>query len=111
MMIEELLVSLVERFNRRTQESPGIRQELEDKHRIIQLNFTDAGPFTLELKEGKLGPPHSGNGVSPQVKITTDTGTFQSLVKKELGPIKALYSGKLKIDASLEDKILLRRLI
>ena len=110
-MIEDLLVSLVDRFNRRTQENPGVREELQGKDRIIQLNFTDAGAFTMELKGGKLTPPRIGNGVQPQVKITTDTATFQGLVNKEIGPIKAMYSGKLKIDASLEDKLLLRRLL
>jgi putative sterol carrier protein len=110
-MIEDLLVALVDRFNRHTEKNPAIQDELKGHDRLIQLLFTDAGPFTIELKGGRLSPPRSGNGGNPQVKITTDTHTFEGLARKEIGPVKAMFSGKLKIDASLEDKLLLRRLL
>lgn len=110
-MIEDLLVSLVDRFNRHAAQNPGMREDLVGRDRVIQIHFTDAGAFTLELKGGKLSPPRSGNGQNPQVKITTDTATFEGLAKKEIGPMKAMYTGKLKIDASLEDKLLLRKLL
>jgi putative sterol carrier protein len=110
-VIEETLVSLVDRFNRHTEKNPGVREELHDLVRIIELHLTDGSTFTLELKGGRLSPPRLGNGAKPNVKITTDTQTFEALVRKDLGPMKAMFSHKLTIDASLEDKLLLRRLL
>lgn len=110
-MIEDTLVNLVDRFNRHADKNPGVQQELKGKDRIIELKLTDGQVFTLELKNGHLSPPRAGNGVKPHVKITTDTATFEGLVKKEIGPMKAMYTRKLVIDATLDDKLLLRRLL
>jgi putative sterol carrier protein len=110
-MIEDDLVSLVDRFNRHTQKNPGTLAEVKDLTRTIEIRFTDGETYQIRLKDGMLSLPFKGDGVSPEVKITTDTKTFQGLVKKEIGPMKALVTRKLVIDASLEDKILLRRLL
>jgi putative sterol carrier protein len=45
------------------------------------------------------------------VRITTDVGTFHALVRKDIGPMKALVTRKLSIEGSLEDKLLFRKLL
>jgi|GEM_PF-393476 putative sterol carrier protein len=110
-MIEETLVGLVERFNRHARQNPGVREELRGKNRVIQLDLTNGETYHFELRDGELTFPRTGNGRAPDVRILTDLSTFEGLVRKEIGPIKAMFSGRLRVEATLEDKILLRRLI
>lgn len=110
-MIEETLAGVVERFNRHTDRNPGVRAEIAGISRTIALKFTDVGPFSVVLRGGRLGELHPGAVEKPDLTITTDSATFESLVKKELGPMKALVTRRLSIDGSLEDKLLLRRLL
>jgi putative sterol carrier protein len=109
-MIEDTLVAVVDRFNRRVRENPGLLEDLRGKVRRIRLDITGGPSFALELQQGVLSPPRMANGEPPDVRVQVDEGTFQALLNKEIGPIKALYSGRLKIDASFEDKLLLRKL-
>ena len=110
-MIEETLAGVVERFNRHTERNPGLRAEIAGLSRTIALRFTDVGLFSIVLRGGRLSELQSGAPERPDLTITTDSSTFESLVKKELGPMKALVTHRLSIDGSLEDKLLLRRLL
>jgi putative sterol carrier protein len=110
-MIEETLAGVVERFNRHTERNPGLRAEIAGLSRTIVLKFTDVGPFSVVLRGGRLDNLRSGAPERSDLTITTDSATFESLVKKELGPMKALVTRRLSIDGSLEDKLLLRRLL
>lgn len=110
-MIEETLAGLVDRFNRHTARNPGIKSELNGLHRTIAIRLTDAGQYAVELKDGELTSLRTGPTGHADVTITTDQATFLGLIRKEIGPMKALVTRKLKIDGSLEDKLLFRRLL
>ena len=110
-MIEDTLVALVDRFNRHCDQNPGVQEELRGKDRVIELCLQEGENYHLALKGGRLTPPRLGNGSRPDVRILTDSATFEQLVRKEIGPMKALVSRRLQIEASLEDKLLLRRLL
>ncbi len=110
-MIEETLVSMVDRFNSHVHRNPAVKQELREIRRTIELHLTDGDTFQIILKDSQLSLPVKADGTKPDVKIITDRETFNGLVKKEIGPMKALVTRKLVIEASLEDKILLRRLL
>jgi putative sterol carrier protein len=53
----------------------------------------------------------TGPTTDADVRITTDVKTFHALVRKDLGPMKALVTRKLSIEGSLEDKLLFRKLL
>ena len=110
-MIEDTLVSMVDRFNRHVQKTPGLMNEIKDLTRTIDICLTDGQDFRIFLKEGQLSMPSHQNGGRADVRITTDTSTFEGLVRKDIGPMKAIFTRKLVINASLEDKLLLRRLL
>ncbi len=110
-MIEETLASLVERFNRHSEKNPAVREELDGVERTIAIRLTDEGNYAVDLKAGRLTNLRAGRVSNADVTITTDTTTFQGLVSKEIGPMKALVTRKLAIDGSLEDKLLFRKLL
>ncbi len=110
-VIEETLASLVERFNRHAAQTPAIRTELAGLERSIAIHFSDGDHYLLELKEGVLGGLRTGNSTRTDLTIRTDVATFLGLVRKEIGPMKALVTHKLEIQGSLEDKLLFRKLL
>jgi len=111
MKIEETLASLVDRFNRHSERTPAVREELTGLQRTIAVRLTDAGSYAVDLREGRLTNLRSGAPPKADVAIITDEATFHALVSKEIGPMKALVTRKLAIEGSLEDKLLLRRLL
>lgn len=111
MTIEETLASVVSRFNRHADRTPALQQELKGLHRTITVHITDGDRYSVELKDGHLTELRSGGAPKADLTITTDTETFDGLVKKEIGPMKALVLRKITIDGTLEDKLLFRKLL
>ena len=111
MAVEEVLASIVDRFNRHAARTPAVAEELDGLERTIQVRLTDAGTYAVDLAQGRLTNLRSGPAKHADVTITTDSRTFDALVKKEIGPMKALVTRKLSIDGSLEDKLLFRKLL
>ncbi len=111
MTVEEAIASLVDRFNRHVERTPAVQEELEGVSRTILIRLTDAGSYAVDLAKARLSNLRSGSPPDADVTITTDSATFHGLLGREIGPMKAIVTGRLKIDGSLEDKLLLRRLL
>jgi len=111
MTVEETLSSVVDRFNRYVARTPAAAEEIEGIRRTIQIRLTDDGTYAVDLAEGRLGNLRSGAAPAAELKITTDSATFQGLVTKEIGPMKAIVTRRLAIEGTLDDKILLRKLL
>ena len=111
MTVEETLAGLVERFNRHAERTPASAEELAGLARTIEIRLTDAGTYAVDLAGGRLANLRSGPAPRADVTVTTDVATFHGLVRKEIGPMKALVTRKLAIDGRLEDKLLFRKLL
>lgn len=109
-MIEETLAGIVERFNRHADRTPAVREELAGLVRTITIHLTDGPSYAVDLKDGHLQNLRSG-APRADLTITTDSATFQGLVRREIGPMKALVTRKLAIQGTLEDKLLFRKLL
>ncbi len=110
-MIEETLAGLVDRFNRHADQSPAVQEELRGLTRTIAIRFTDAGTYAVDLKDGHLTNLRTTAPGKADLTVTTDSTTFDGLVRKEIGPMKALVTRRLAIDGSLDDKLLFRKLL
>lgn len=110
-MIEETLASLVDRFNRHAEKNPAVAEELKGVQRVIAIRISDGDSFALDLKDGRLGGLRRDPPAKADVTVRTDAATFLALVRKEIGPMKALVTRKLVIDGSLDDKLLFRKLL
>lgn len=111
MTVEEELAQLVDRFNRRAESNPAVGEELAGLERTIRLQLTDEGTYTVDLRNGRLGGLRTSTAGAADITITTDAATFHGLVRRDIGPMKAIFSQKLKIDGSLDDKLLFRKLL
>lgn len=109
---EETLRSLVDRFNQHAERTPKLQQELEGLSRTIVVRLTDERSYAVELTKARLTNLRPlETAAKADLTITTDRATFEGLVRREIGPMKALFAQKLSIAGSLEDKLLLRRLL
>ncbi|MGI0133110.1 MAG: SCP2 sterol-binding domain-containing protein [Thermoplasmata archaeon] len=111
MTVEEMLAGLVERFNRHADRTPAVRDELKGLERTIALELADGGRYAIDLKDGRLTNLRSDRPPRADVTIHTDVVTFEGLITKEIGPMKALVTRRLVIDGSLDDKLLFRKLL
>jgi len=105
------LAALVERFNTHTALKPKVAEELRGLERTVAVRLTDGESYAVDLRGGRLENLRSPAPAQTDVGIVTDTATFLGLVRKEIGPMKALVTGRLKLEGSLEDKLLFRRLL
>jgi putative sterol carrier protein len=111
MTVEETLAALVDRFNRHADRTPAVREELAGLERTIEIRLKDEGTYAVDLTGGRLANLRTASARRADLTITTDVATFHGLVRKEIGPMKALVTRKLAIDGSLEDKLLFRKLL
>ncbi|HEV2428444.1 MAG TPA: SCP2 sterol-binding domain-containing protein [Thermoplasmata archaeon] len=111
MTVEETLASVVVRFNRHLEKTPALAEELRGLRRTVSVRLTDGTSYSVDLTEGRLAGLRQGAEARADLTITTDPATFEGLVRKEIGPMKALVTRRLKIDGSLEDKLLFRKLL
>jgi putative sterol carrier protein len=111
MTIEDTLAAVVDRFNRKAEATPAMSEDLGGLERTIRIRLTDGGNYAVDLRKGRLTNLRTTSAGTADVTITTDVATFHGLVRKEIGPMKALVTRKLTIDGSLEDKLLFRKLL
>ncbi len=111
MTVEETLAGLVDRFNRKVERTPALAEELRGVGRTIAIRLGSSGTFAVDLANSRLTNLRSGAPAKADLSIATDLETFEGLISKEVGPMKALVTRRLTLDGSLEDKLLLRRLL
>ena len=111
MTVEEMLAGLVDRFNRHAAKTPAVRDELQGLERTIAIRVTDGDSYAVDLKDGHLTNLRTHPPPKADLTVTTDSHTFEGLVRKEIGPMKALVTRKLVIDGTLDDKLLFRKLL
>jgi putative sterol carrier protein len=110
MTVEELLNNAIEAFNRKAETDPKLRCEVEGKVRRVFIELTDAEGYCFVLENCRVGGLQKGRKVEPDIHITTDSATLEALMKKEMGPMKALVTKRLKLTKiSLEDLGTLRK--
>jgi len=108
--MRDLLEAAVQKFNAKAQSDAKLQSELEGIERKVVIQCKDGPVFSFLLKDRQIGPVNDGALESPDVTIISDTATLTALLRKEMGPMKAYATQKLKIKASLDDVLRLRKL-
>ena len=107
----DMLNDQLSKFNERIKTDEKLRKDLEGYERTIQIVITDGVTYHTQLKDYHADKLKEGSLDNPDIVITSDEATLRGLINKEINPIKAfLITKQLKIEASLEDKLRLRKL-
>jgi putative sterol carrier protein len=110
MTVEELLNGAIEAFNKKAETDPKLLSEIEGKLRRVFIELTDMEGYCFVLENCRVGGLQRGKNGEPDIHITTDSATLEALMKKEMGPMKALVTKRLKLTKiSMEDLGTLRK--
>ncbi len=69
---------------------------LEGLSTVFHFNIPDSGEYTVSLADGKLDVKEGLHG-EPKCKVTISNESFGKLLARELNPMMAMMTGKLKI--------------
>ncbi len=107
----DILNGMIKKFNERIQTDEKLQAEMEGIERKIQIEISDGPKYYTILKDKRADELKEGEVDNPDIIITSDEATLRGLINKEISPIKAfLVTKQLKVKASLEDKLRLRKL-
>lgn len=108
--LEELLTGAIEKFHQRIEKDEKLQKDLEGITRKVAIEVSDGKDYHFILDDKKVSGFGEGPIDSPDIRIISDTNTIFGLFKKEIGPMKALATKKLKIKGSLHDMLRIRKL-
>jgi len=107
--VRDALEKLMTKFNQRAETDDKLRNDLAGIERKVMLDLGNGTQFNFLLKDAHVDGINDGPVDSPDIMIITDQGTLESLIKREIGPMKAIALRKLKVKASIEDMLRLRK--
>lgn len=107
--MKELLEKTIARFNEKTKTDEKLRSELAGVERKVLLDLKDGTMYNFLLKDAHVDGVNDGAVDSPDITIIADKRTLEALYKREIGPMKAIALQKLKVKASIEDMLRLRK--
>lgn len=107
--MRDALEKLMTKFNQRAETDDKLRNDLAGIERKVMLDLGNGTQFNFLLKDAHVDGINDGPVDSPDIMIITDQGTLESLIKREIGPMKAIALRKLKVKASIEDMLRLRK--
>jgi putative sterol carrier protein len=109
--VEELLKSVVEKFNTKVREDTALKNALKDIKRTVQIELTDGKMYKFMLNPNGITDFSEGIVKNADVRVISDTETLKALINKQIGPMKAWMTGRLRIKASFTDLAMLRKFI
>ena len=71
-------------------------EAVEGLSTLFHFDIGDAGSYTIKLDDGKMDVSEGLNG-DPACKVTASAETLSKLLSKDLNPMMAMMTGKLKI--------------
>jgi len=108
--MQDVLEGMISKFNEKIQTDEKLQKDLQGYERTILIDITDGSSYFTTLKDNHVDPFKEGTLDDADIIITSDEATMRGLINKEIDPIKAfLITKQLKVKASLEDKLRLRK--
>ena len=108
--LETKLRDMVDTFNRRADKDEKMQKELEGMEKSIQIDVEE-GSYKMFLRDLHLQDMGAGTIEGPDILITTDSATMIGIINKEIKPMKAYATKKIKLKASLQDLIVLKSVL
>lgn len=108
-MVEQYFRDMIVAFNKKAAEDPKLAKELGGVTRMVQIDVIEGGSYYFLLDNARVGELQIGKATNPEIVISATKETFDQLKSGELRPMKALALRKLKVNATLEDMLRLRK--
>ncbi len=99
----------IARFNARVQEDAKLRGELQGLEKTVLLDLKDGTEYHSVLKDSRIDGLRDGPIGNADITIIADAATIRGLISREIGPMKAYATGRLRINGDLEDLLRFRK--
>jgi hypothetical protein len=109
--LKTTLQGLMDKFNAKMANDKGFQEHWAGKERSIVLEFSDQGAIHLYLRDCQLTALGDGALPASDIRILTDSATFNAIINKKMSGMRAYVTQKLKIKASAEDMLAIRKLV
>lgn len=103
------LEGLIAKFNARVREDAKLRAELEGIERTVVVDLKGGTTYHFTLKDAQVEGLLDGTVNNPDITIIADADTIRGLIAREIGPMKAFATGRLKVKGDLEDLVRFRK--
>ena len=110
----EILEDMVNKFNQKVDESDKLYEKLKDITRTIQLELDENVFYHMRMVKGKIVeivPDSVTEPDLPDLRILTDSETFEGIINKTVKPFKAYVLKKIRVKGKLMDRLLLKDLL
>ncbi len=107
--LEDLLNQNIEKFRKKIAEDEKIKKELEGVTRSVNIDVIDKEGFSFVLDNGDIKDFKTGKLDGADINVTATEEDFVALFKGELKPMRAWATKRLKVKASLEDILKVRK--
>ena len=107
--MEELLKSMIDKFNEKCKTDKDLQNNIKDLKRTVQIEITGDKSYKFTLQDSHISDFSVGIIEKPDVHISSDAETMKKLINKEMSALKAYALKKIKIKASLEDLLMLKK--
>ncbi len=108
MEVKELIENAMKAFNEKVKEDEKMAKELEGLERTVVIRLSDDGTYGFRVSNKEAKDLKEGDAEG-DIEILSDSQTIIGLFNKEIGPMKAMATKKLKINASLQDMLKMRK--
>ena len=109
-MVEKLIRDAIEKLNAKRESDEKARAELDGLDRTIMISLSDGRIFNFAIENGHLGELGEGAIQNPDILIESDAETLEGIFRGEIGAMKALALKKIKVMASIQDMLRIRKL-
>ncbi len=109
--LEGHLLKAMGEFNQRVAADPNLADHLAGKERLVRLDLGGGLLYHFRLVDNQLTALQRGDATGSQtITVLSDSRTLTALLTRELKPIKAYATGKLKIKGDLGDLLMLKKI-
>ena len=93
-------------------DDPKLKERFMKFNKTIQFSFKDMGlNYCLTFENGTVKEMKEGSVEKPDVFVDIGGDIFIGILKKELNPINAYSSGKIKVKGEMTDLLKLQKLL
>ncbi|MFG1518924.1 MAG: SCP2 sterol-binding domain-containing protein [Thermoplasmataceae archaeon] len=104
--MKETLESLRKRVLERINSDEKFKNKLMKVDKKFLVEFEGKNLYNFSIKEGNISEIMEGP-IDADVTISMDSDTFNKIMSKEMDPMEAYFEKKIRIKASLLDKLFL----
>ncbi len=107
--MKETLSQLSETVNRRIQSDEKYSKKLGKVSKSFCIIFDENESYNFRLENGKISEIMDGK-TDADITIEVSADNFKKLLSREIDPMEAYFDKRIKVKASLMDKLLITEL-